>query len=95
VILDFPQWAFLVSLAVAILAVPLFFLLRVDHHVPPLMGFVLVMLAFGGVVGSVGRLVDESGFLDYWVRIFIIASRVAVLGAMLYDIAWLRRRRTA
>lgn len=91
--LDFPAWAFIVSLAVAILAVPLFFLLRVDHRTPPLLGFIILMLALGGAVGSIGRLVDENLVADYWIRIFIIATRVAVLGAMVYDIAWLRRRR--
>ena len=91
--LNFNDWALLISVVVAVLAIPLFWLLRVDHTTPPLLGFILLMLAFGGAVGAVGRLVDENLTADYWIRIFIIATRLAVTGAILYDLKWFWDRR--
>jgi lipopolysaccharide export LptBFGC system permease protein LptF len=92
--LDFSDWAFVFSLVVAALAVPLYWLARPGKPMAPLLGFIIVMLAFGGAVGALGRLVDSDAVLDYWIRIAIIATRLAVVGAMLYDIRWLWKRRT-
>lgn len=92
--LDFNEWALLISTLVAVLAVPLYWLARPTKPMAPLLGFIIVMLAIGGGVGALGRLVDADATLDYWVRIVIIATRLAVAGAMLHDIRWLWKRRT-
>ena len=92
-VLNFNDWALMISVLVAVLSVPLFLLLRANHTVPPLLGFIVLMLAFGGMIGALGKLVDENLMADYWIRILIIATRLAAAGAILYDLKWFWDRR--
>ena len=92
--MTFAEWALLLSVVVAVLAIPLFWLLRMGGRVPPLLGLVVLVLAIGGAVGAFGRLADADAAIDSWVRIIVIATRVAAGLAMTYDIFWLWKART-
>lgn len=92
---DYAMVALALSVTSLALAAPMFVLLGRAKSVPPLLGFLILMLALGGVVGAYGRvaLVDVTDTTaEYWVRILVIATRVAAVGAMLYDINWLWKR---
>jgi len=91
--LNFSEWAFVFSLLAAILVIPLFVLARPGLPMSPLFGYIVLMLALGGAIGALGRLVDADPFLDYWIRILVIATRITVIGAMLHDINWFWKRR--
>jgi hypothetical protein len=62
----------------------------------PLLGFIILMLCIGATLGAYGRVIDGtiSVSLDYWIRVLIVATRVAVVGGMLYDIRWLLQHRS-
>lgn len=89
--IDYAGVALGFSIVALVLAVPLFVMLAHAREATPLIGFIILMLCVGGVVGAFGRwaMVDHWPELDAWIRIVVIATRVAVIGAMLYDIRWL------
>ncbi|MGV0984989.1 MAG: hypothetical protein ACOYB2_10570 [Limnohabitans sp.] len=96
VAIDYATAALVLSLVALVLSVPMFWLLAHTRQAAPLLGFIIVMLALGGAIGAYGRvaLVESTNpTLDYWIRVAVIATRVAVVGAMLYDIRWLWRHR--
>lgn len=93
--IDVAEVALLLSVVALVIAIPMFVLLLRQREPTPMIGFIVLMLCIAAVVGSLGRVlnVDPSGDLDYWIRITVIATRTAVVGAMLYDIRWLWRHR--
>jgi hypothetical protein len=95
--IDIAVVALVLALIALALAIPLLILLVHTREPTPLLGFMILMLCVSAVLGSLGRAIDvEPGSsLDYWIRIGVVSMRVAVVGAMLYDIRWLRKHQWA
>jgi hypothetical protein len=84
-------------MALGVLVVGMYYVWKVHEAkdcMPPLLWFVLVALIVNGAVASFRStsFFGENPDLDYWIRIFAIATRLSVIGAMLYDIRWLHGR---
>ena len=89
--------AFALSVVALVVAVPASVaLVRAHQRLPPdvivMVALVILSLALGGVVGSLGRLLDSNPFADQWVRVGIIALRVFAIGGLAN--IWWRLRST-
>jgi hypothetical protein len=93
--LVYSDFAFVMALGVLVVGV--YYVWRIHETrdcMPPLLWFVLLALVVNGAVASF-RTTSFFGVntdFDYWIRIFSIATRLSVIGAMLLDIRWMHGR---
>jgi len=65
----------------------------IPRHVVVMLLFVLLATGIAGIIGSIGRLVDEDVVLDRWIRITLIALRVFAIGGLINVISEFARLR--